>query len=392
VIVAAAGGVLFLMMGLRQGFGLFLRPLGDDVGITRETFGFGLAMMNLVWGFAALPAGILADRHGSAPVATGGGALYLAGLVMLALTQGPASYIAGNVLVGAGMSAAGFTVVMAAVGKATAIEERTRALALAGVGSSIGQFVMVPATHGMIEAWGWSMAYGGLALTSLLFFVCVLGIRGIRAAPVADRDRQSMREALLEAAGVRSYWLLTAGFFVCGFQLAFIHAHFPAWIADQGLAPGLGATALAIIGFFNIVGTLVSGRIAERTSKKLVLGWLYAIRGMMVLMLLFLPASPALVIAFSIGMGLTWLSTVPLTGNLVAIFFGPRYMATLYGVVFLSHQIGGFVASWGGGRVFDLTGSYALVWWTAAGLCVAAAALHWAIDERPVARLAGARA
>lgn len=388
-VTAAAAWILFLAMGLRQGFGLFLPSLAADLGISRETFGFGIAISNLLWGFGSPVAGALSDRYGPGRVAATGGVFYTVGLLIMAAATTPSAFLVGNFLVGIGLSAAGFAVVLATAGKAAPPEMRARVFAVVSMGGSIGQFLMIPITQYAIMRWGWSAAYVILAALAATIIPFTRAIAGIKVS-TAEQRAQTLTQALSEAIKLPSFWLLTIGFFVCGFQLNFIATHLPAYLVDNGLAASLGAAALATIGIANIIGTYIFGRLGETRSKKSLLAWMYFSRGVLVLGLILLPLSPLTVLVYAFGVGLTWLSTMPLTGGLVGTFFGPQYMATLYGFVFMSHQLGAFFGSWIGGRVYDLTGSYSSMWWASAVLCFIAAALHFAIVERPAPRMASA--
>ncbi len=389
LITLAAAWILFLVMGLRQGFGLFLPSVTTDLQISREAFGFGIAVSNLLWGFGAPLAGVIADRYGPGRITAIGGVIYALGLLLMAGAASNADYLFGNLMVGVGLAAAGFSVVLAAAGKAAPPELRARVIATVSLGSSLGQFLMIPITQWVIGNWGWVAAYLVLAALAATIIPCARAVAGITVS-AAETKAQTLPQALHEAFALPSFWLLTIGFFVCGFQLNFISTHMPAYLVDNGLSPTLGAAVLATIGVTNIVGTYVFGRMGERRAKKSILGWLYFARGVLVVGLLSLPLTPTTALIYAIGMGLTWLSTIPLTGSLVAIFFGPQYMATLYGIVFMSHQLGAFCGSWLGGVAFDATGSYTVMWWASAALCFVAAAMHWAIVERPVGRLATA--
>jgi predicted MFS family arabinose efflux permease len=386
IISFSAAWILFLVMGLRQGFGLFLPPLASNLQIDRATFGFGIAVSNLLWGFGAPLAGAIADRYGPGRVAAGGGLIYAGGLILMAMAAGANDYLVGNLLVGVGLSAAGFSVVLAAAGKAAPVAMRARVMAIASMGGSLGQFLMIPLTQWVIQEWGWSAAYLVLALLAATIVPFARAVAGIKVAASETRD-QTLPEALAEAFRVPSFWLLTIGFFVCGFQLNFISTHMPAYLVDNGLSPSMGAAVLATIGLTNIFGTYLFGRMGERLQKKSILGWLYFGRGVLVVALLTLPLTPTTALVFAVGMGITWLATIPLTGGLVATFFGPQYMATLYGFVFFGHQLGASCGALIGGLVFDASGSYTSVWWASAALCFIGAAMHWAIVERPVARL-----
>lgn len=385
IISFAAAWILFLVMGLRQGFGLFLPPLSSDLEIDRATFGLGIAVSNLLWGLGAPLAGAIADRFGPGRVAAAGGLIYAGGLIVMAMAAGANDYLIGNLLVGVGLSAAGFSVVLAAAGKAAPIAMRSRVMAIASMGGSLGQFLMIPLTQWVIQEWGWSAAYLVLALLAATIVPFARAVAGIKVAASETRD-QTLREALVEAFRIPSFWLLAVGFFVCGFQLNFISTHMPAYLVDNGLSPSMGAAVLATIGLTNILGTYVFGRMGERLQKKSILGWLYFARGVLVVALLVLPLTPSTALLFAVGMGVTWLATIPLTGGLVATLFGPQYMATLYGFVFFGHQLGASCGALIGGLVFDATGTYTGVWWASAALCFIGAAMHWAITERPVMR------
>mgnify|MGYP000911937272 CR=1 FL=1 len=386
VITIASAWILFLDMGLRQGLGLFLPPLAADLGMTRETFGVGIGTANLLWGFGAPLAGIVADRYGPGRVAATGGLSYFAGLIAMSLAaSGTWIFLLGNVLVGIGIAAAGFSVVLAAAAKAAPPESRARVTAVVSLGASLGQFFLIPLTQWSIAQLGWVGAFTVLALLATTIIPVARAVAGIKAHASELRD-QTLSEALAEAARWPSYWLLTIGFFVCGFQLSFVSTHMPAYVVDNGLPASIGAVVLATIGLTNIFGTYVFGRLGEIMPKKTLLGWLYFARGVFVIALVVLPLTPTTAIVFAVGLGLTWLATIPLTGGLVVTFFGPQYMATLYGIVFMSHQLGATTGAWVGGRVFDATGSYDAMWWVSAALCFGGAAMHFVIRERPVGR------
>lgn len=385
LITASAFVILFLLMGLRQGFGLFLQPVCLDLDISRQTFGLGFAISNLLWGLGAPLAGAIADRHGAGRVAALGGVLYGGGMFLFAAATGTTEYMLGNVFIGIGLSAAGFSVVLAAVGKAAPPEFRVKALTIVSLGGSIGQFLMIPGTLALISGFGWAGAFAVLGALALLIVPLARAVSGIRLS-AAEAGTQTFAAALREAFALPSFWLITIGFFVCGFQLSFFMTHLPAFLQDSGLPVALGASALATIGVANVFGTFAFGWIGERLPKHAVLAALYFVRGLFILMLILLPLTPATVLLFSAGMGFTWLATIPLTGSLVSVIFGPAYLGTLYGFAFLSHQVGGFLGAWISGYAFDTTGSYALIWWASAILSFTAAALNWAVIEKPVVR------
>jgi len=385
LITACAFVILFLLMGLRQGFGLFLQPVCLDLGISRQTFGFGFAISNLLWGLGAPVAGAIADRHGAGRVAALGGLLYAGGMFLFASATGNAQYVLGNVFIGIGLSGAGFSVVLAAVGKAAPPERRVAALSAVSLGGSFGQFLMIPGTQALISGLGWAGAFAVLGALALLIVPLSRAVSGIQLS-AEEAGTQTFAAALQEAFALPSFWLITIGFFVCGFQLSFIMTHLPAFLQDSGMPVTLGAAALATVGLTNVFGTYAFGWLGERMEKRAVLAGLYFVRGIFIVILTVSPLTPTSVLLFSAGMGLTWLATIPLTGGLVSVLFGPAYLGTLYGFAYLSHQVGGFLGAWISGYTFDATGSYALIWWMSAGLSFTAAALNWAVTEKPVVR------
>lgn len=378
--------VVFLALGMRHAFGLFLDPITRDVeGISREAFGFALALQNLLWGLAQPFAGIIADRWGSARVIFVCGALYAAGLALASQATGPMDLnLSMGVLIGLGLSGTSYAVVLGAIGRRFPPHRRSTALGLASVGGSIGMFCSVPLTMGLTASLGWTGALLVLAGIALTMCLAAPQLAGNANVVSVDTTQLSLGEALNQALKHRGFLLLVTGFFVCGFQLAFIVTHLPAFLLDRALEPWAGGLALSVIGAANIVGTVVCGALGDRFSKKKLLAGMYLIRAMAVTLFLLLPVTVISTIWFSVVMGLTWLGTVPLTTGIVAQVFGPRYLSTLVGIVFLLHQTGSFMGAWLGGYVFALTGSYDLVWWLGAALAVAAAVLHWPIDEQPI--------
>jgi predicted MFS family arabinose efflux permease len=386
VVLACGSIVLMLSIGTRQTFGLFLPPMTLDLGWTRETFGFAIALQNLVWGIGQPFAGAIADKFGAARVIVAGGLFYALGLLLMAhSTTGLAFDVSAGILVGLGLSGAGFGVVMGVIGRAAAPEKRSAALGLAGAGGSFGQFVLLPFGQTLIAQMGWLNALVVLAAMALLIIPLAAALAGRNTA--AHSSSQSLSAALREAAAHKGLWLLTLSFGVCGFQTIFIMIHLPVYLVDQGLSPTEGMTALALIGFFNIVGSYCCGLLGGHYSKKNLLVWLYGTRAVAIALFVALPLSTVTIWGFGITMGITWLGTVPLTNGLVAQIFGVKYLSTLFSIVFLGHQIGSFLGAWYGGRVFDLTGSYMTVWIFCVVLSVLAAALCMPVDERDVTGL-----
>ncbi|MEQ8968209.1 MAG: MFS transporter [Azospirillaceae bacterium] len=389
LILLAGSMIALIAVGTRHSFGLFLNPVTQNLAaIDRQTFGFAIALQNLMWGLAQPFAGMIADRFGSARVIFVGGALYSAGLIWASASSTALGMTLGlGVLVGVGLSATTYAVVLGAVGRRFPPERRATALGIASLGGSIGIFLSVPVTLALIDTYDWSIALISLALVALA--ICVMApVLGGRAR--AEGAEQSLRAALTAALGHRGFMLLALGFFVCGFQLAFIGTHLPAYLLDRQLDVWLGGAALAIIGVTNIVGTLACGALGDRLSKKKVLAALYLTRAAVTAVFVLLPSSTVATLTFAAAIGFTWLGTVPLTSAIVAQLFGPRYLATLVGITFLMHQLGSFLGAWLGGLTFQRTGSYDLVWWSVVVLGIVAALLHWPIDERPLA--AGERA
>jgi MFS family permease len=383
--IVIAGAVVSLIgYGVRADFGLFQDPMLGTRGWSRETFALALAIQNLMWGLGQPFAGAIADRYGSGRVLAGGALLYAAGIALGALVEGPvALHLTLGVMTGLGLSGASMFIVLGAFGRLLPPERRAWASGVATAAGSLGQFLFAPIGQGFIAAWGWPLALVLLAAAASPIIPVAAALRSRSAPGVAQEEQQSLGAALREASAHRSYWLLIAGFFVCGFHLAFIQVHMPAYIAGFGLSPVVGAWAIGFVGLFNTVGAYAAGVLAGRRSKKNLLSAIYLGRAVVIALFMLTPVTTASVLVFSAAMGLLWLSTVPPTSGLVALMFGPRYMSTLFGVVFFSHQIGAFLGVWLGGWAYDAYGSTTIVWWISVGLGVAAAAVHWPIAERP---------
>jgi MFS family permease len=382
-LIVTAGAIISLIgYGIRGDFGLFQEPMLNTRGWSRETFALALAIQNLMWGLGQPFAGAIADRYGSGRVLAGGAVLYAAGIAMGAVVEGPiALHLTLGVMTGLGLAGASMFIVLGAFGRLLPPERRAWASGIATAAGSLGQFLFAPIGQGFIAAWGWPVALVllGCAALPMIPIALALKSRNVPAAP----QQQSLGAALREASTHKSYWLLIAGFFVCGFHLAFIQVHMPAYIAGFGLSASVGAWAIGFVGLFNTIGAYAAGVLAGRGSKKNLLSAIYLGRAVVIALFVLTPVSVPSVLAFSAAMGLLWLSTVPPTSGLVALMFGPRYMSMLFGVVFLSHQIGAFIGVWLGGWAYDAFGSYTLVWWISVGLGVFSAAVHWPIAERP---------
>lgn len=384
-IVVAGATVVSIAMGVRQSFGLFVGPFSSEHGIPITTFALAVAIQNLVWGLAQPIAGAVADRRGAVGVIAAGGFFFSAGVGLTALGGNAAAALIGTgVLVGLGLSCTTFAVVLGVVGRAVDPAKRGMALSLASAGGSLGQVGIVPMAQRMIDSAGVETAL--LTLCAIAFAMAPLALAFVKAekpvlAPRAEPE-QSIVQAIVEAAGHSGFLFLTAGFFVCGFQLAFISTHLPGYLETCALPASLGAVALAVIGLFNILGTWACGALAGRVPYKTILAVLYAVRGVAITAFLFAPKTDVSVIAFAVAMGVTWLATVPMTSGLIAQIFAPRYLGTLFGLCFLNHQVGSFFGSWMGGWVFEATGSYDLIWVLTAGAGFVATALHLPINDR----------
>lgn len=393
LILVCAGIVLILSFGIRTSFGIYLPPVSADLGLGRETFAFAIALQNLLWGASQPFAGAAADRFGSGRVVALCGLVYVLGLVLMSqASSGPELTLSAGVLVGLALSGTGFPVVLAVVGRSVDESRRSLFLGFASAAGSSGQLLVVPLGQVLMDGFGWRTALLLFAAMSALMVPLAAVLSGKAAAGIERIRKQTLGEAIGEASRHGGYWYLTAGFFVCGFHVAFIATHLPAFIIDKGAAPALGAVALALIGLGNIIGSLTCGVLGGRYPKKRVLSGLYLARSVVITLFILAPVSDLSIMLFAAGIGMLWLGTVPLTSGLVAQIFGLRYMATLFGFVFFSHQLGSFLGAWLGGYVYDRTGSYDLVWWVAVALGVAAAALHWPIDDRPVEHAAPAKA
>ena len=387
VVLLCGGVILTLSMGTRQGFGLFLQPMTFDLGWSRETFAFALALQNLIWGASQPFFGMIADRKGAGWVLVAGAVLYATGLVLMAMsTTGWQFSLATGLFVGLAQGCTTFSIVFGVVSRIFPPERRSMALGLSSAAGSFGQFAMLPYTGTLISQFGWFNALLILAVTAALIAPLASALVEKHGKDDAGALTQSVAEAVREAFAHKSFLLLTAGYFVCGFQLAFITVHFPAYLVDKGLSANVGMFALALVGLFNIFGSLASGALGARYTKKYLLSSIYFSRSIVIALFILAPVSESSVYLFSAAIGLLWLSTVPLTNGVIAGIFGVAYMSTLSGFVFFSHQIGSFIGVWLGGYLFDHTGSYQVVWLISIALGVFAALVNLPIEERLIAR------
>ncbi len=385
--------VLILAMGIRQSFGVFLTPISVDLETGRQAFGLAIAIQNLLWGVAQPFTGAFADRYGAGRVLIVGAVLYAAGLALATVSSGPLGLnMTLGVLIGLALSGTTYVTILGAVGRVVAPERRSFAFGLCTAAGSFGMFAVVPGAQALLDTFQWQNTFLILAVTMSLLFGLALGLRPAdRALKAPTGPQQSLRAAVQEAGRHDGYWLLNAGFFVCGFHVAFVATHLPSYLADNQMAPAVSAWSLAMIGLFNIFGSYLFGAMGAKFRQKYLLSAIYLARAGVIGLFLVVPLSPISAIAFGAGIGFLWLGTVPLTSGLVARVFGVQYLSMLYGFVFMFHQIGAFLGAWGGGWAYDALGSYDAIWLASIALAVFAALVHLPIRDAPVARLAEAR-
>jgi MFS family permease len=388
VVIGFGSLIALIAFGPRSTLGFFLTPLSSANHWGRDVFAFALAIQNLLWGVGQPLGGIIADRFGSVRVLCGGALLYALGLALMAhATSAPLLDLSAGVLIGFGLAGCSFPVVLAAFGKIVPLQYRSVAFGFGTAAGSFGQFLYSPVAVALMDTFGWQQ-------TLIIFAVSMLAVLPLSTAlatppsEAAHTGSQSLRQALGEAFAHRSYVLLVLGFFTCGFQLQFITVHMPSYLVDRGLSAQVGGWTIATIGLFNIVGSVMAGWLGDRMPKRYLLSTIYFLRAAAILAFISFPVTPATCIAFGAVMGLMWLSTVPPTNGIIALMFGTRWLATLAGFAFFSHQVGGFLGVWLGGIVFDRTGSYNLVWWLAILFGVLSALINMPIVEKPVERLA----
>jgi MFS family permease len=390
VVVLFSALIVIISMGTRQSLGLFLKPITLDLGIGRETFSLAVALQNILFGVPLM--GILADRFGSRWILVLGGLLYAGGLLLLSIIQSPPGlFLSLGVLLGLALSSASYVVVLGAVAQVAPPARRSTAFGIITAAGSFGMFAVVPLAQWLLSRFGWQGAF--LSLAAFVGTIILLSF-GLPDTPPTHRhpsenrmaEATSFADVLVKARSHSGYWLLTAGFFVCGFHVAFIATHLPAFLEDQGLSTGVSATALSLIGVFNIFGSYSFGMLGDRFRKKYLLSFLYFSRAIVISLFLLLPLTNMTALAFGGAIGFLWLATVPLTSGTIAQIFGSRYLSSLYGIVFFSHQIGAFLGVWLGGRIFDASGSYTPVWIGAIALGIVASIVHLPITDRPLER------
>ena len=380
------GLIVTLSMGIRHGFGLWLQPMTMEHGWSRETFSFAMAVQNLAFGLAGPLAGMWADKYGALRVLVVSGVLYAAGLAGMALVTTGAGFTGtAGLMIGLAQSVCTYAVIFGVVARNAPPEKRAWAMGMAAAAGSFGQFLMVPVENWLIGTWGWQSALFVLAGAALAILPLAWGLK----EPPPDHSaglQQSVGEALREAFGYRSFRLLMAGYFVCGFHLVFIGVHLPSYLKDNGMGPSVATTALALIGLFNVFGTYGAGVLGKHFANRHILAAIYALRSLVIALFVLLPLTPWSVYLFASAMGLLWLSTVPTTNAIVANIFGVKYLSMLGGFVFLSHQVGSFMGAWLGGKLYDTTGSYMQMWWIAVMLGVLAALVNLPVRETPIHR------
>ena len=387
-ILICGAAIVTVSMGIRHGFGLWLQPITQAQSWSRETFAFALAIQNLVWGLAGIFAGMLADRFGAFRVIVTGALLYALGLLGMAYASSALVFsLTTGVLIGMAQAGTTYAIVYGVIGRNVPADKRSWAMGIAAAAGSFGQFLMVPTEGFLINSLGWQNALVSLALAALLLVPLAWGLRepGVRGGAGHFRE-QSILQALREALHYRSFQLLMAGYFVCGFQVVFIGVHMPSYLKDHGLPPQVASYALALIGLFNVFGTYAAGVLGQRLQKRHILAFIYLARALVISVFLLAPLTPLSVYVFSAVMGLLWLSTVPPTNAAVAQIFGVAHLSMLGGFVFFSHQIGSFLGVWLGGWLYDRTGSYDIVWYIAIALGVLAALVNLPVKETAIVR------
>ena len=382
VIMLAGATLVSATLGIRQVFGLFLQPISMELGAGFQLFSLAIAIQNLVWGLSSPVFGAAADRYGPWRVAAMGALLYGGGLFLMASFVTDAGIFIGQILIGLGLGSAGISIAIGAVARAAPPEKRSLAMGLITSFGSFGQFALVPVTQILMVQGGWQFA---LLMLSVIMASMVAVAMGLRTPAGSARPIEgpilTIGATLQQAVSSRDYILLTVGFFVCGLQLVFITTHLPTYLHDAGLSPDISSWALALIGLFNIIGAFVCGWLGGVVSKKKSLATVYLLRGITIAAFILIPPTPVTALLFGACMGLLWLGTIPLTSGLIVVFFGPRYLSMLYGLVFLSHQIGSFVGAWLGGIWYDWFGNYEAMWWLNAAAGLFAFAVNWAIRE-----------
>ena len=385
VMVLIAGScIVTVTLGIRQVFGLFMVPISNELGTGLQTFSLAIAAQNLLWGASSPLFGALADKIGAWKVAALGALIYSAGLLFTALMVTEAGIFLGQILIGIGMGSAGISIAIGAVARAVPPEKRSLAFGMVTSFGSFGQFALLPITQLLIGGYGWQMALIILSVLMGAMMAVALGMRSDKPGSTRDVAAVTTGEALQLAVRSRDYLLLTTGFFVCGLQLVFITTHLPVYLRDHAISGNIASWTLALVGLFNILGAFVCGWLGGKLSKRKTLATVYLLRGLAIAAFAITPPSATSALIFGAAMGLLWLGTIPLTSGLIVVFFGPKHLSMLYGIVFLSHQLGSFVGAWLGGYLYDLNASYELMWWLNAAAGLFAFGINWLIREAPI--------
>lgn len=383
LLIVLSGVIISICLGLRQSLGLFMQPMGVDLGISAAAFGFSIALQNIVWGASQPFVGALADRYGPRPVLVLTALVYTAGLLLMLVSRSfPGALEIAGFMIGIGAAGTGFGVLIGTVSRATPVEKRSQTVGLVAACGSLGTFVIAPLGGWLIAGYGWRTAMVAFAAIAASMVLLSLPIR--EQAQVRDASSSlNLKEAVREAMGHRGYLFMTIAFFACGFQLVFLTTHLPAYLAFCGIAPGVGATALGLIGLFNAIGTYIFGHLGARYSQKHLLALIYLARTAIIVVFLLLPVSATSTLIFAAAMGFLWLGVAPLVTGIIGRVFGLTHFNTLYGIVFFSHQVGSFFGAWMGGLVFDFAGNYDFAWAALIVIGFAAFTLQWLMDERP---------
>lgn len=388
--------ILIICLGIRQSFGIFMMPISDHFQTGREFFSFAIALQNLLFGVFQPFVGMAADRFGAKRIIIMGAIAYGAGLYLTSIAVEPSLlYLSLGVLVGLGLSATSYVIVLGAVAKVVPAQHAAKAFGLTTAAGSFGMFAMIPGAQTLLSDFGWQGALQGFAILSSLMIAFALFMKNGRAttnqsSANQEDDNQTLKQALKEAFSHKGYWLIHLGFFVCGFHVMFIATHLPSYLADKHLPASTAAMALAYVGIFNIFGSYFWGVMGDRFNKRHVMSALYLVRTVVIGAFVTLPVTEHTAAIFGGAIGFCWLGTVPLTSGLVRQIFGAKYLSTLYGLVFFTHQVGSFLGAWAGGRIYDYYGSYDPIWWSTVVLAFAAALIHLPINDQPVRRLATA--
>ncbi len=390
LLIVLSGVIISICIGLRQSLGIFMRPMQAELGISAATFGFSIALSNIVWGLAQPFAGALADKHGPRPVLVATALIFAGGLILMAFPRlFPGALQFAGFLTGVGTAGAGFGVLIGTVSRATPEAKRSQTVGIVAAAGSLGTMVLAPLGQGVINGFGWQTAMFMFAAFAGSIALLSIPVRELGDAP-ARKGPQSLRGAVQQAIGHKGYLFMTLAFFACGFQLVFITTHLPLYLQLCGVAPGVAASALGLIGLFNAIGTYIFGLLGARYSQKHLLAMIYGLRTLFIVAFLLVPVSAASTLVFASAMGFLWLGVAPLISGIIGRVFGLTHFNTLYGIVFLSHQFGSFFGAWMGGLVYDFAGNYNFAWGALIVIGVTAFTLQWLMDERPPRETVGA--